>query len=466
MNNKMYKKIGGLLMAVLLLFSISCESYDMFLRRGIKGENLFRLELYGENLSGSSGVKIIELHGFNIEDFHDEKVNNYIKYYQTSGRKSMQTILDRAQPYLAYIKTVFKEEGIPEDLIYLPIIESSFSPRAVSHMGAAGLWQFMPRTGAIYGLKVNYWVDDRFDPERSTKAAAKHLQMLNNNFKNWVLSLIAYNAGGGRVSRAIRQAGSNNFWELSRKEALPEETINYIPKYIAAVMIAKNPEHFGFVINEPNVIFPQGDIVYIDDAADISIIAETIDVPAEDIRILNPQFARGVTPPSVVRYPLRIPIGKGEVFEEKFNSVPPSERTTFRRHVVRMNETISHLSKFYGVPQSAILELNKMSRSTALQIGKDLLIPITGLDNAKQVDAMQYEEEQRRISEGKFVEFSQLEPPDYEYKDIMYCVLPGDSLWNIAMKYKIDIDQIKAWNKMSGNTLSIGDEIFLRIPKN
>jgi len=465
MNKKIAKNIICLFMAFVLIFTSACESYDMFVRKGLKGDNLFELELYGENLSKSSNIKIIDLHGFNIDNFHDERVNRYIKYYQTTGRNWMQIILDRGQPYLEYMRTVFIEEGVPEDLIYLPMIESSFNPHAISRVGAAGLWQFMPRTGAIYGLKMNYWVDDRFDPERSTRAAAKHLKMLNKNFKNWVLSLIAYNAGGGRVSRAIKKAKSNDFWELSRQKALPEETINYIPKYIATVMIAKNPERFGFKINKPNVIFPQGDIVYIDDAADLSIIANAIDVPASDIRILNPQLAQGVTPPSSIRYPLRVPKGKGEVFDKTFGSIPKEDRVTFRRHTVKMNETISHLSRFYSVPQSAIIQLNKIRYASSLQIGQNVLIPIRGLDNAEQIDVLQYETEQKRLADGKFMEFSKLPPPDYEYKDIIYCILPGDSLWNIARNFNVDIDQIKAWNNIKGNILSIGDEIFLRIPK-
>ncbi len=459
------KKSTFIFMLATFLFSVSCESLDMFVRKGHNGENLYELELYGENIASSANINIVDLHGFNIQDFNDANVARYIKYYQTSARNWMQVMLDRAEPYKDYIRQVFLEEGVPLDLMYLPMIESSFDPHAVSRVGAAGLWQFMPRTGEIYGLKINYWVDDRFDPERSTRAAAKHLKMLNKNFKNWVLSLIAYNAGGGRVSRAIKKAGSNNFWELARMEALPEETRNYIPKFVAAVIIAKNPETFGFTVKKPNVIFPQGDIVYIDDAADISIIADAIDVPAEDIKILNPQLAQGVTPPSSVRYPLRVPQGKGEIFESTFGSIPKEERITFRRHIVRMNETISHLARFYNVPQFAILDLNKMGSRSTLQIGQNILIPIRGLDNAKQVDMLQYETEQQRIAEGKFVEFANLPPPDYDYKDIIYCILPGDSLWNIAVKFKIDIDQIKAWNKMKSNTLSIGDEIFLRIPQ-
>ena len=377
----------------------------------------------------------------------------------------MQSIIDRAQIYLPYIRQVFIENSVPEDLIYLPIIESDFNPQAISHAGAAGLWQFMPMTGAIYNLKVNYWSDDRFDIERSTKAAANHLTKLDKNFKSWIIALIAYNAGGGRISKAIKKVKSNDFEDLLKAGVLPKETEEYIPKYVAAVIIAKNPEKFGFKINKPSVIFPQGDLVYVDDAADLSIISKMIEVNTEDIKALNPHLSRGITPPGMIRYPLRIPEGKEKLFYDTFGKIPSNERITFRKHEVRMNETLSHLSKFYNVPINAIIEINKL-KSKNLNIGQQVMIPIQGLDNAKQVDLVQYEEEQQRIKEGKFVYFESLKPPNYEYKDIMYHVRAGDTLWIIARRFNIDISEIKAWNRLTSNVLSIGTEIFLRIPMN
>ena len=447
---------------IVLLFAMSCDSFDLYIRSGLQGVNLYELEVFGESLGGD--VKVIQLQGFDIEDFKNERVSYYIKRYQGNWRPWMQKILDRSHIYLPYVKKVFAEKGVPEDLAYLPLIESDFNPQAISHAGAAGLWQFMPRTGDIYDLRVNYWVDDRFDPERATPAAAEHLLRLNKNFKSWVISLIAYNAGGGRISKAIRKVGSNNFWDLVAADALPRETDEYIPKYIAAVIIAKNPEHFGFTVNKPNVIFPQGDIVYIDDAADLNLISKLIEVPASDIKALNPHLSRHVTPPGMVRYPLRVPEGKKDLFYETFGKIPANERVTFRRHEIKMNETLSHLGSFYKVPVSAIKDINKIKSDKVIQVGDLIMIPIQGLDNAKQVDMAQYEEEQNRIREGRFVHFASLVEPDYAYKDIMYHVRSGDTLWILARKYNVDISEIKAWNEMKNNVLSIGAEIFLRIP--
>ncbi len=462
--NKRKKIFASLSLIALMIFSVSCETFDNYVRRGIRGENLYELEVFGEDLS--KNIKVVELSGFNIEDYKNDRVQYYIKRYQGSWRPWMQKILDNSQIYLPYVKKIFKEKGVPEDLCYLPIIESDFNPQAVSHAGAAGLWQFMPRTGAIYKLNVNYWVDDRFDPERSTPAAAEHLLRLNKNFKSWMLALIAYNAGGGRISKAIKKVKSNNFWVLVEADALPKETDDYIPKYIAALMIAKNPEKFGFKINKPNIIFPQGDIVYVDDAVDLNIIANMIDVNPADIKALNPHLSRQVTPPGMLRYPLRVPQGKEEVFYSTFGKIPQNERVTFRRHEVRMNETLSHLSSFYKVPISAILQINKMRSANSLKVGQMVMIPIQGLDNAKQVDMNQYEEAKKKARDGRFVHFQSLPKPDYDYKDIMYHVRDGDTLWIIARKFSVDMSEIKAWNEIKGDTLSIGTELFLRIPIN
>lgn len=462
-KNKINKIITSIFLTILILFVNSCDTFDMYVRKGLEGVNLYELTVYGEALG--KDVKVVELAGFDVNNFRNERVSYYINMYQGNWKPHMQRIIDRAQIYLPYIKQVFKEKNVPEDLIYLPIIESSFNPQAISHAGAAGLWQFMPMTGAIYNLKVNYWADDRFDPERSTKAAAEHLIRLDKNFKSWVIALAAYNAGGGRISRAIKKAKSNNFDDLVKADVLPKETREYIPKYVAAVIIAKNPERFGFKINKPNVIFPQGDLVYIDDAADLSIIAEMIEVDTADLKALNPHLARNVTPPSMIRYPLRIPEGKEQKFYDTFGSIPAEERITFRKHEVKMNETLSHLSRFYNVPIQAIVEINKL-KSKNINIGQQVMIPIQGLDNAKQVDIVQYEEERERLRDGRFVYFESLPPPDYEYKDIMYHIREGDTLWIIARKFKIDISEIKAWNKLKNNVLSVGSEIFLRIPVN
>ena len=183
-----------------MLFANSCDTFDMYIRKALDGVNLYELSVFGESLGRD--IKVVELRGFDVNNFRSDRVSYYINRYQGSWKNYMQKIIDRSQIYLPYIKEVFAEKGVPEDLVYLPIIESDFNPQAVSHAGAAGLWQFMPMTGAIYNLKVNYWSDDRFDPERSTKAAADHLVRLDKNFKSKFFRIFCY------------YNGSNIFWYI------------------------------------------------------------------------------------------------------------------------------------------------------------------------------------------------------------------------------------------------------------
>lgn len=462
---KQIKKLLLLSAAVALLL-FSCQEHAKLISRGLNGENLYEMETYGDEISSGADVQIIELKGFNVEDFHNEMVQKYLKLYRTRWRNGFQIILNRAQIYLPYIRQVFEEEGIPEDLAYLPIIESSFNAYETSHAGAQGLWQFIPPTGRLYGLRQNYWYDERRDPEKSTKAAAKHLKRLYRNFKNWAIVLAAYNAGGGRIGRAIRKKKTNNLWELIRLDAIPTETKWYVPKFIAATLIAKNPERYGFSVNEPRVSFPNYDKVYIDDAADLSIIAKAIKSDVRTLKILNPELNQWITPPKVKKYPLRIPKGKKKLFNETFGSIPAEKRVTFRKHILRSGETLWHLSKFYGIPSSAIASINKIDNPNRLFVGNSYIIPIRGLNNAEQVDMKSYRIRIQKERSGRYVYFKNLPKPEYDFKDIVYCVGSDDTLWDISRHFNIDVDEIKAWNKISGKYISAGDELFIRIPLN
>ncbi len=442
----------------------SCYEYEQFVRRGLAGENLFELEVYGERMTASDEIKIIELDGFTVDDFADDTVKSYIKGFQTGGRRWFQAALDRGQLYIPYIKKIFKQYDIPEDLAYLPIIESEFVIGCKSPVGAFGIWQFMSQTAVIYDLRINYWVDERKDPIKSTHAAAKHLKRLYPNFKSWVLALAAYNAGGGKISRSIKRYKTNVFWELVQKKALADETRRYIPKFIAATMIAKNPERYGFKVNAPAVDFGHYDVVYIDDAADITMLASMIECDQKTIMTLNPELNQWITPPKAMRYPLRLPKGKAAVFNETFAQIPPEERVTFRQHTLRMGESLWQLAAFYNVPVTAIMDVNKLRSSKIVQVGERILIPVSGLGNAKQIDEKEYEARQAEIALGKYVNFKRLKPPGYDHRDVIYCVGRNETMWTIAMKLKISMDEIRAWNSLPGYFVGEGEEIFLRIP--
>ena len=319
----------------------------------------------------------------------NEKVAKYIRIYTNGGRKQLEKILSRAYRYFPMIKQDFIQEGLPQELIYLPIIESGFNPSAYSPKRASGPWQFVKGTGRLYGLHSDWWVDERRSVEKSTIAAVKHLKDLYKWLGDWYLALAAYNAGGGKVIKAIRKYKTRDFWKLTKRRwgILKRETANYVPKFIAVVIICENLEKFGFkqIEKEPPLLY---DIVEIPDATDLNIIAKCCGTTYEEIKKLNPELKRWATPPKYFNYKLRIPYGTKQIFLENFNKIPPEDRITFRRHKIRKGESVWSIASKYKVPRKMILEMNKIRNPRKIRAGDYIIIPIRGLDKAKAIDKM------------------------------------------------------------------------------
>src|SRR5690348_1326095 len=242
------------------------------------------------------------------------------------------------------IRRVLAEEGMPGDLIYLAQAESAFQPQALSRAGARGLWQFMSYRGKQYGLEHSWWLDERQDPEKATRAAAHHLRDLYEMFGDWYLVMAAYNSGPGTVQHAVERTGYADFWELYKANVLPQETRNYVPIILALTLISKDPARYGidFVPDEPLEV----DRVQPGHAVDLRLAAETIDVDVDTLRLLNPQLLRLVTP-SDPRFVLQIPAGKAEEFEKGMAEIPPQNWVTWRRHRVEEGETLSSIARRY-----------------------------------------------------------------------------------------------------------------------
>ena len=299
-------------------------------------------------------------------------VERWMGYYRTEGRESFEISLARAGRYERLMRETFREAGLPEDLVYIPLIESGFQATAYSRARALGLWQFVPNTARIYKLEISYWVDERLDPIAATVAAADYLGDLQREFGDWYLTLAAYNAGPGRVHRAIRQAGSRDYWILSSRRALRRETRDYVPKLIAAALIAKQPEQYGVrKRSEPIHTF---DIAYVPDATSLDVVADAAGVPLEEIMALNLHLIRGVTPPGL-RYPVRLPAGTARIFAESYAEVPPSERVLSVVHFVRRGDTLERIARRYGTGISAIRAANDDLDPRRLLAGQRLLIP-------------------------------------------------------------------------------------------
>jgi len=252
---------------------------------------------------------------FDVPVQMNRQVRAYLVYFSTERKEIFRLYLSRSTRYLPMIKEVFQEYGLPEDLAYLAMIESGFSPRAYSHAHACGIWQFIKGTGARYGLEVDSYVDERRDPEKSTRAAAKYLLDLYQQFGSWYLAAASYNCGEGRVQKELNQSNHKNFWDLSNNQCLPNETKNYVPQMIAATIIAKNPEKFGFK-NIPYLPPLAYDRVQVKETTSLKAAAVAVNVPLEEIQALNPELLRGITPSDSPTYSLNLPPRSKDLFAQ------------------------------------------------------------------------------------------------------------------------------------------------------
>jgi membrane-bound lytic murein transglycosylase D len=299
-------------------------------------------------------------------------VESWLQYYQTRGRESFEITLTRAGRYERLMREIFRRKGLPEDLVFLSLIESGFAPTAYSRARAAGLWQFVPATARIYELEMSSWVDERLDPIAATQAAAEYLEDLHREFGDWYLTVAAYNAGPGRVHQAIRRSGSRDYWTIVERRALSRETRDYVPKLIAAALIAKQPGKYGLRSRpEPIATF---DIVHVPDATSLDVVAEAAVVPLDRILALNLHLVRGITPPGQ-RYPVRLPAGRPRAFAENFAKLPASERVRSIVHIVRYGENLQRIAHQYGARLSDILQANDGLEPNRLVVGQRLVVP-------------------------------------------------------------------------------------------
>lgn len=369
---------------------------------------------------------------FDLPMVENAKVRHYVNYYSGPGRAGFRRWLERSGRYLPMMREIFAEEEVPLDLTYLAMIESGFNPRAYSHANAVGPWQFMAATGKVYGLNNDWWRDERRDFLKSTRAAARHLKDLHQRFEgDWYLAAAAYNAGGGRVSRAISAAGSRDFWEICRGGHLPEETRNYLPKLLAVLLIAKEPAAYGF--DDLNYQKPLTfDIVTLPSNTDLALVARLCGVSYDEIVVLNPELKRWCTPPGVNRYPIRLPSGAAASFQKKYAQVPAERRANFRRHRIASGDTLSGLAKRYGIQSKDIVALNAISNPRALRIGRDLILPLRpGVTLPPERMGADHER-----------------PRQQNYR-----VRNGDSLWTIGRRFNVSTRQLCAWNGINDKTI-------------
>jgi membrane-bound lytic murein transglycosylase D len=354
----------------------------------------------------------------------NEYVLAYLRFFQTPhGRAIVETGLRRAGRYRPMIERVLKEEGLPQDLIYMSQAESAFQPVAVSHAQAVGLWQFVAGRAREYGLQRTWWIDERQDPEKSTRAAARHLRDLYLHFNDWYLAMAAYDTGPGNVQKAIERTGYADFWELYRRNVLLPETKNYVPIILALALIGKDPQRYGIQVAPDPYI--ETDRVKPGHPIDLRLVAETTDVDVETLRGLNPELLRMVTPADPA-YQLRLPIGTADRFLSEISNIPADKWVSWRRHRVEDGESIAEIARNYHVTPAAIADANGLEPKAPLEVGQKLIIPAAARSD---------------VALGKLTR---------------YRVRRGDSIFTIADQFSVSAAEIAKWNHLASEHVTRG----------
>ena len=366
-----------------------------------------------------------------------DQVAGYINYFSTRGRGTLERALTRSGRYREMIERTLKEEGVPQDLIYLAQAESGFHPYAVSRAGARGIWQFMGSRAKGYGLHRDWWVDDRQDPQKSTRAAARHLKDLYNQFGDWYLALAAYNSGPGTVQSAVKRTGYADFWELYRRNVLPRETRNYVPIIVAVTIMAKNPSQYGLesIVPDPAMAF---DTVKLDSAVDLRLAAECVDASPSDLQELNPGLLRMTTPKG--HFELHLPVGTSEKYQSAIASIPPDMRMWWRYRTVAPGETLMSLARTYHTTAKAIAGANQIETSAEIEAGAKLVIPIApGKHGSGDVQT-------------------------YAKRLTIYRVRKNDTVQTVSENLGIQPTVVRRWNRLKGDSLAGRRVLYVHLP--
>jgi membrane-bound lytic murein transglycosylase D len=376
----------------------------------------------------------------------NEAVVGYIRFFQSRpARPHFVKWLGRSHRYMERYRAIMKDAGLPQDTVFLAMIESGFGNFAYSRARASGPWQFIGPTGKLFGLKQDFWVDERRDPEKSARAAARYLKQLYDQTGDWRLAWAGYNAGVGRIFKA-RDKGFDDFWEMAAtpgRKVLRAETKGYVPKLMAAAIITKHTEAFGFKAEE---IEPQTwtdyEVATIPSATLLSIVARAAEVSERDIIDLNPELRRACTPPRP--YEIKIPKGQAETFAQNWPALQGKSRVTFAGHVVRRGDTLSSISIHYGVPVQGIMEMNGLRTERKLRVGTELVIPRpTGSALAARTP-----EPARRAEPAprpKPTQLAAASVPSDRPKTTLR-VEAGDTLWSISRRLGVELDELCRWN--------------------
>src|SRR5262245_27227443 len=396
----------------------------------------------------------------------NQRVLNYIDRFQGRLHDFIEEGMKRGSKYLPMIQNVFRAEGLPLDLAYVPLVESAFKPNALSRVKAKGVWQFMAGTAAENGLRRDWYIDERSDPEKATVAAAKYLRTLARMFDgDWHLALASYNGGPGRVQRAMAKARIDDFWELAEKpKALPRETREYVPMILAAIVIARNPAQYGFDIEpEPQTRF---DKVTLPRPVDLRRVAEWTDVTIDDIQALNPELRRWTTPVKDPQYSLKVPAGTGDIVLSRLGDTAAADLASLKFYTVKSGDTLALIARKLRVGKADLAEANYLSTTARVSAGQKLIVPHeTSVLMAARTDRTAPATE-ARSTVAAAGQLAQPAPPSNRVKTT-YEVKRGDTLASIALLFKTTVASLRTWNpRLPANQLLAGQRLTVYRPAN
>lgn len=471
-----HSHLSASLLAGILIFQTGCAT-----RSSVKSSQVVDPATIGNTAStNSEGTVSDNITQFKIEEDSKEPptkdaeleqipveinplVEKWITYFKGRGRNHMERYLARSTRYEKLMKKVLRDNGMPEDIFYIALIESGFTSHATSHASAVGYWQFIRGTGKRYGLEISRMVDERRDPVLATQAAAEYFKGLYSLFGSWYLAMASYNVGENRVKREVMKNSTRDFWELVRKKRLPSETMNYVPKFIAAKLIAKNPDQYGFegIDYMPPIEF---ETITVKESINLRVMAEKMNVPYEDFKAYNPKFKGEIAPVRNASLDIRVPVNMTEIglvaaagsVSDKVEFVADAAET--QTYKIRKGDTLSTIARKYRTNIAYIRELNELSSKAKLKVGRRILVP----DRTPLKDR----NEPKKVAARKTREVPVSQVTGGEIRDKgskFYVVQSGDSLYTIAQRYNTSVNELKKLNNLrKGRLIRVG--LKLKVP--
>ena len=407
------------------------------------------------------------------------RVLSYVELFNGRLKGYLQDGLNRGAPYLPMIQEVFRSEGVPLDLAYVPLIESAFKTNAVSRAKAKGMWQFMRGTALENGLKHDWYIDERADPEKATRAAAKYLKTLYGMFGDWHLALASYNGGPGRIQRAMKRSGKDDFWTLTATSRyLPRETREYVPLILAAVIVARNPGEYGMTLDA--VPAPAVERVALATPVDIRRMADWAGVPVQTLQDLNPELRRWTTPLRMSPYEIKVPGGTADVILAKIAESDPLDLSPLNRHTVKKGETLLTIARKLKVTRSDLAEANYLSTKAQLRAGQSLIIPrapsllvattktpdsteasaATAGSSSTLPDVAPASDTGRTVKTAARTTVAKPAPRSASVK-VVHRVKAGETLTSIAKTYGTTVTAVKQTNRLRSNTIQTGQRLSI-----